>query len=468
MIWTLNKGTDILEVAMILEIDPALVRKYSQPGPRYTSYPTALQFREDVDKSALLQEAANERGPLSLYFHLPFCQSLCWFCGCSTVITRNRDKADPYVEALIQEMDLYLPNLKPGRQVNQLHFGGGSPDFLRPGQLDLLCSAIHERFSFTSDAELSVEIDPRVLSEEHVEVFARHGFTRASFGVQDSDPDVQKAIHRIQPPEINFATMDLLRRHGFRSVNVDLIYGLPLQTLDSFDRTLAHVLELKPDRLAVFSYAHVPWMKPAQKNLERKGPLPSPEEKLSLLIHIIGRLTSSGYSFIGMDHFAKPSDELTIAQREGTLQRNFQGYSTRSGLEICGFGVTSISQTTGSYRQNIRQLPTYYKSVEEGRIPLDRGYILTQEDKLRRQVIMRLMCDLSLNYHEMSERLGVDFETYFAAELNSLNMLEADGLLERKPGKMDITPLGRLLIRNIAMRFDAYFQAAEKRHSQTI
>lgn len=451
-----------------MPFDTAIIRKYDRPAPRYTSYPTALQFDTRADAGDLLAHAGAETGPLSLYYHLPFCETLCWFCACSTVITRDRDKALPYIDAVAREMDLHLPRIQPGRKVAQMHFGGGSPNFLTPDQLERLCDAIHARFTFEPGAECSVEIEPRVLEEAHLPIFRRAGFQRASFGVQDADPAVQAAIHRIQPVDMNRRTMDSLRAHGFESVNVDLVYGLPLQTVDSFDRTLDHVLSLEPDRLAIFNYAHVPWMKPAQQNLLRAGELPGPEQKIALLAHIISRLTAAGYVFIGMDHFARPDDELTHAQQAGTLQRNFQGYSTRAGTEICAFGVTSISQTARSYRQNVRTLDAYYDALAKGTPPVERGCVLTDEDVLRRAVIMRIMCDVSLDYAAMSRLLGLDFAERFAPELASLDDLETDGLLLRHPDRMEISPLGRLLVRNIAVRFDPHFKPTETRHSRAV
>lgn len=448
--------------------DPALVHKYDVPAPRYTSYPTALQFSPEADKAGLAREVSAWDGPLSLYFHLPFCQSQCWFCACSNIVATNRDLADPYLDALEREMDLYLPLLKRGRRVEQLHLGGGSPDFLRPEQLKRLCGAIRSRFEFAADAELSVELEPRVLTEAHVAVLREAGFTRASIGVQDCDPAVQKAVHRVQPMEMNERAFVWLRGAGFSSINVDLLYGLPLQSVESYGQTLAHVAALSPDRVAVFNYAHVPWMKPAQKNLLLAGPLPGAEEKIALLMLAVERLRGMGYDFIGLDHFAKPGDELSVALRNGSLQRNFQGYSTRAGSEMLAFGVTSISQSPRSYRQNFHALEAWYGAVNAGVLPLERGVFLSDEDCLRRTVIMRVMCDVSLDYAAVSRLTGVDFCSHFAAELAGLGDLEADGLLVRHPDRLEITPAGRLLVRSIAVRFDQYFKPSEKRHSRAV
>jgi oxygen-independent coproporphyrinogen-3 oxidase len=453
---------------MTLFRNHALIHKYDAPAPRYTSYPTALQFTPDADKKRLVNEVSGWDGPLSLYFHLPYCQSLCWFCACSSIISADRGLAEPYIDALEREMDLYLPLLKPGRKVEQLHFGGGSPDFFRPDQLKRLCHAIRSRFAFAEDAELSVELEPRVLTEEHVAVLRDSGFTRASVGVQDCDPAVQKAIHRIQPDEMNERAFRWLRQAGFGSINVDLLYGLPLQTQENYARTLEHVLSLSPERVAVFNYAHVPWMKPAQKNLLLSGPLPTADEKIALFALAAERLTGAGYSFIGLDHFAKPSDELSLALAGGTLQRNFQGYSTRAGAEMLSFGVTSISQTLRSYRQNFHSLDAWYAAVNKGVFPVERGVFLSDEDLLRRTVIMRVMCDVSLDYAAVTKLTGVDFKTHFAAELAGMDDLEADGLVVRHPDRLEITPAGRFLVRSIAVRFDQYFKPTEKRHSKAV
>ena len=350
----------------------------------------------------------------------------------------------------------------------QLHFGGGTPNFFGPEQIDRLGAMINRHFTFTEDAEKSVELDPRRLRPEHVEAFARMGLTRASFGVQDSNPDVQKAIHRVQPQSMNIEAMATLRANGFDSINLDLIYGLPLQTSESFSVTLNEVLQLKPDRFAIFNYAHVPWMRPAQKLLERAG-LPDARTKLELLKLCIERLTAAGYVYIGMDHFALPRDELVQAQREQTLQRNFQGYSTRAGVEICGFGISSISQGAGGFRQNVKDLEAYRAWLAQGKLPVEKGYELTADDQLRADVISRLMCDLSMDYGMMSEKWAIDFEAYFAEALAQLKEPAEDGLLIWTDRGFAVTERGRLFIRNLAMCFDAYLEPAETgRYSKTV
>jgi oxygen-independent coproporphyrinogen-3 oxidase len=456
----------------IRNIDFALVRKYNVPGPRYTSYPPATQFTEELPFARIAESIRrnNEtRRDLSLYFHLPFCESLCWFCGCTTIVTLDRRKSDAYIEQLTREMDLMRERLNPERRVVQLHFGGGTPTFLPPDQLRRLGERIRERFTFAPDLEAGVEIDPRRLTKDHLRALREIGFQRASMGVQDNNPEVQRAVHRIQPPEMTRQTVEWLRELGYTSLNIDLIYGLPHQTVDSFRKTLDEIVELRPDRFAVFSYAHVPWMKPAQKILQNREQLPSAETKLDLLKLTIERLGEAGYRYIGMDHFARDDDELAVAQREGTLQRNFQGYSTRGGSDIYAFGMSSISQTEDAYWQNLKELPAYEAKLAAGELPYTRGYVLNEEDQRRRATIMQIMCNLRVNYAELSERIGVPFEEHFARELESLADLEADGLVELRPGEFRVTDLGRLLVRIIAMRFDAYLpQKLVGRHAMTI
>lgn len=445
-----------------------LIAKYNRPGPRYTSYPTALQFVPLADPGPLLEETRHATSPLSLYFHLPFCESLCWFCACTTVITCNRDHAERYIEALEKEMDLTLPYLNlANRQVNQLHFGGGSPSFLTDDQLDRVCTAIYERFPIAPDAENSAELDPRTLSEAKVKVLAKHGFNRVSFGVQDVNPTVQKAIHRIQPDEMNRRCVDWVRSSGIDGLNVDLIYGLPHQTVDTFKETLETVLSYDPDRLAVFSYAHVPWVAPAQKILERST-LPDPEVKFAMLLETIEFLTANGYVYIGMDHFAKVDDELTHALKNGTLHRNFQGYTTKAESELCGFGMSSISQSSVAYRQNMKDLEEWHAAVGSGQLPAHKGYRMTEEDKLRKAVIMKIMCSGTVVYQEFADKFGIDFPSHFSGALAALQQPAEDGLVEFLEEGFRVTENGRLLLRNIAMPFDAYLQEGAKRHAKTI
>lgn len=455
-----------------LNVDLDLVRKYNVPGPRYTSYPPATQFTDALPLERIEESIRrNNETPrdLSLYFHIPFCESLCWFCGCTTIITLDHRRSAAYVERLGREMAAMAARLHPERRVVQLHFGGGTPTFLPPDQIRRLGELIHRHFQVAEDVEAGVEVDPRRLAKDHLRALREIGFNRASMGVQDNNPVVQKAVHRIQPLELTRQAVQWMRELGFTSVNIDLIYGLPHQTVESFRRTLEEIIALQPDRYAVFSYAHVPWMKPAQKILENREHLPSAETKLQLLKLTIERLEAAGYRYIGMDHFAREDDELAVAQREGTLQRNFQGYSTRGGADIYAFGMSSISQTPEAYWQNHKQLPAYQADVDAGRLPYARGYVLNADDQIRRATIMQIMCNLRVDYAEMSRRLGIDFPDYFAHELESLADLEADGLIRRSPEGFEVTGTGRLLVRIIAMRFDAYLpKQTVRRHAMTI
>jgi oxygen-independent coproporphyrinogen III oxidase len=456
-----------------LKVDLGLVQKYNVPGPRYTSYPPATKFTEAVTWAEVeprILENNRTEGDLSLYFHIPFCETLCWYCGCTTLITGDHRQGTTYISYLDKEVAQLSPRLNPRRKVVQLHWGGGSPTFLTPDEIRKLGSTIHGHFTLADDVEAGVEIDPRRLTREHVVALRQVGFNRASIGVQDFDPRVMDAVHRIQPRKLTEQVMGWARELGFRSVNFDLIYGLPHQTVDSFNHTLDQVLAMEPDRLAVFSYAHVPWVKPAQKILEDQKHLPPPEVKFQLLKTVVERLTEGGrYVYIGMDHFARPDDDLALAQQRKQLQRNFQGYSTRSGADIYGFGMSSISQIPDAYWQNEKDLRNYYAALDGGKAPLVRGCLVSEAEKVRRDVIMRVMCDLSLDYEAMSRRLGLDFKSEFAREIEALAGFEADGLVRRSAGRMDVTETGRLFIRNIAMCFDnALAPAGDRKHSKTI
>lgn len=455
-----------------LNVDLELVRKYNVAGPRYTSYPPATKFSDAVTWEQLsekIDDSNRTARDLSIYFHIPFCETLCWFCGCTTVITLNHDKGRDYIDYLGREVARLAPRLNPDSRAVQLHFGGGSPTFLRPDEIRRLGEIIHKHFKFAPDIEASVEVDPRRLTREHLVALREIGFNRASMGVQDFNVRVQEAVHRIQPREMTQQAMDWMRELGYNSINLDLIYGLPHQTPASFNETLDIVLTMKPDRLAVFSYAHVPWIKPAQKILEDKI-LPTPESKLEVLKLVIERLTADDqYVYIGMDHFAKPDDELAVAQRKKQLQRNFQGYSTRAGSDIYAFGMSAVSQTPDVYWQNEKELPKYQAAVDAGKVPLHKAYIVSQEDKIRRETIMRTMCDLSLDFAAMSQKLGIQFEQHFEKELTLLAPFAADGLVKRTTAGLEVTDAGRLFIRNIAMCFDNTLGAAnERRHSKTI
>jgi oxygen-independent coproporphyrinogen-3 oxidase len=455
-----------------LNVNLDLVKKYNVAGPRYTSYPPATKFTDAVTWEQLSSKIdENNRVPrdLSVYFHIPFCETLCWFCGCTTVITTDHKKGTPYLDYLEREVAQMAARLNPKRKVVQLHWGGGSPTFLQPDEIRKLGDIIRKHFKFSDDIEAGVEIDPRRLTREHIVALREIGFNRASLGVQDFEPKVQEAIHRIQPRDMTQRVLDWARELGFGSVNFDLIYGLPHQTVASFTHTLDTVLEMQPDRLAVFSYAHVPWVKPAQKILEQKI-LPTPEVKLELLKIVIERLTENNrYVYIGMDHFARPTDELVAAQRNKTLQRNFQGYSTRGQSDIYSFGMSAISQIPDAYWQNEKELPDYYAALDAGKTPFTRGYFLTDEDKIRRETIMRVMCDLSLDYAAMSQKLGVSFKKHFVDELAALKSFAADGLIRLSETGLEVSDSGRLFIRNIAMCFDnTLVPSSERKHSRTI
>lgn len=454
-----------------MKVDIDLVKKYNRPGPRYTSYPTAPHFHEGIKHAEWLAEIQKSNHTdtrnLSLYFHIPFCYTLCYYCGCTTSITKDAMKSEIYLNYLIKEMDLYLPHIHPNRRVAQLHWGGGTPTYLSPDQIRRLGDATLERFTFADDAEVGVEMDPRRLTHDHIMALRDVGFNRASLGVQDFDPVVQKAVNRINPLPMVQQTLEWIHKEDFHSVNIDLIYGLPHQTPDSFDKTLEEVIKLNPDRLAVFNFAYVPWLKTHQ-TLIKASDLPSPEAKLEMLKRIIETLTGAGYIYIGMDHFAKAGDELALAQKNKTLQRNFQGYSTQAGTDIYAFGMSSISQLEWAYGQNVKDLPDYYRMVDEKNLPIERGVILTPDDQERRTIITRLMCDLELDFANISAIIGKPFKENYQNELSKMDEFEADGLLLRESGKIHITEEGRLFIRNIAMVFDSYLKEGEQRFSKTI
>lgn len=449
-----------------------LIRKYSIPAPRYTSYPPATQFVDALEKvdveGAFKDDNLAGAGPLSLYFHLPFCETRCWYCGCNTVITKRHDAAAEYLDDLATEVKLIAARTDRKRPVTQVHLGGGTPTFLPPDQLRRLGQMFHDHFAIASGCEISAELDPRRLKLSHIQALREIGSTRASLGVQDTNRKVQLAINRYQPHSLNEQAMEWLRAEGFTSVNVDLIYGLPLQTAESFSKTLDDVLSLSPERLSVFSYAHVPWIKPAQRIFEDRGQLPTPEEKLAMFALAHDRLTAAGYIDIGLDHFAKPDDELARAQRGGTLHRNFQGYSTHAGASLYGFGLSSISQTPQVYFQNHKTLIAYRTALASGQLPIERGLRLKDDDQRRRTIIMRIMCDRSLDYKKLSAQLGVDFQKAYAREIASLQDLAADGIIGLGSNGFAVTPAGTPLLRIVAMRFDATLKPAAGKHAQVI
>jgi len=458
----------------MFEIDLKKFKKYDKPGPRYTSYPTAPQFSESFTHEDYLDEIVKtnygeDTPDLSLYFHLPYCDTLCYFCGCNMLITRNRDRINDYIKYLQKEIDLVRAYILPDRKVAQHHWGGGTPTYLNPDEIDMLASYINQSFAFKDDAEVSCEIDPRELTKAHLEALKNNGFNRISMGVQDFNGKVQKAVNRIQPEDMTRQVINWIRELGFQSINLDLIYGLPFQTLDTFADTVDKIIDISPDRIAVFNYAHVPWMKKHQALIHPED-LPAPEEKLDILKTTIEKLTGAGYVFIGMDHFAKPGDELSTALEEKKLYRNFQGYSTNAGADLYAFGITSISQLKNIYAQNYKTEKEYYKALDDEQIPTAKGYRLTEDDHIRREVIMRLMCDFELNFKSIEDKFKINFKDYFAWGLNNLKEMQKDELVEISNEGITVKDMGRLLIRNIAMNFDGYIERKEDtaRYSRTV
>ena len=454
--------------SMFVDIDS--LKKYNRSGPRYTSYPTAPYFTEEIgpeDYRAHIAKNDREKGnePISLYFHLPFCDTLCYFCGCNMMVTRNRSKIDTYIDYLKKEMALISPLINPSRKVAQLHWGGGTPTHLSPEQILRLGTLIQNYFELDKDAEVSVEIDPRELTREHLVALRQVGFNRSSMGVQDFNPQVQESVNRIQSEEITQQTVEWIRELEFDSLNLDLMYGLPHQTVDKFDQTLDKIIDLDPERLAVFNYAHLPRMIKHQRLIKDEW-LPSGETRLQLLKLSIEKLTKNGYTYIGMDHFAKPEDELTRAMQQGTLYRNFQGYSTHAGLDMLSIGITSISMTSRLYVQNFKKLPEYYQALDNGIIPVNRGIELNDDDELRREVITRLMCNFLLKKQDVENKYHINFDAYFADALDALAVFESDDLIQLGRDELRVTDKGRLLIRNIAMNFDAYINKKEQKMPQ--
>jgi len=438
--------------------------KYSRPGPRYTSYPTALEFSDAFIYERYLDKlgSQNSSRPLSLYFHLPFCRSACYFCGCNVVYTSKEEKKVRYIEYLKREMQILSRYLNVSRNVIQLHFGGGTPTFFSAKQLDEIIAAIKSHFKhFSEDVEIGCEIDPRHINEEQMKVLSEAGFNRVSFGIQDFDEKVQIAVHRIQPYEITKKAMELARKYGMHSVNADLIYGLPYQSLDTFKKTLDQALTLDPDRFAVFNYAHVPWMKKTMRKIDETT-LPAPEEKLQIMQYTIDFMTKNGYRMIGMDHFAKPKDELFKAIKKGELHRNFQGYTTKGGADLIGIGLTSIGEGIDYYAQNFKDMHAYEEAIDADRLPFERGVELTEDDLIRKYVIMELMSNFKLDIKRFEKKFNLNFRDYFADALELLKPFEEEGLLIMKDDKIVCSETGTLLIRNIAMPFDAYM----KKHSE--
>lgn len=458
----------------MFEIDLTKFKKYDKPGPRYTSYPTAPHFSDAFTRENYLDEIIKTNygeglPDLSLYFHLPFCDTLCYFCGCNMIITRNRDRVKDYIKYLKKEIDMVRTYILADRKVAQLHWGGGTPTHLKPAEIDELASYIKESFQINDDSENGCEIDPRDLTREHLEMLRKNGFNRISMGVQDFNEKVQKATNRIQPEDITRQTVQWVRELGFNSVNLDLMYGLPFQTLESFSETLDKTIDISPDRIAVFNYAHVPWVKKHMALIHPED-LPAAEIKLQILKLTIEKLTQAGYVFIGMDHFAKPEDELAIALKEKKLYRNFQGYSTHAGTDLYAMGITAISQLQNVYAQNFKTEKEYFDSINNESLPVARGYKLSDDDILRREVITNLMCNFELDFKRIEDKYKINFRDYFALGLSNLTEMENDELVTIKDSKIEITPMGKLLIRNIAMNFDGYIERKEDtaKYSRTV
>jgi len=455
-----------------IQFDREMIRKYDRPGPRYTSYPTAPQFTADFGSaqySDLLASSIPAHRPLSLYVHIPFCAHRCFFCGCNVTISHDRTWGKRYLPLLEKEMAMAAAQLDArNREVIQIHWGGGTPTFLPPEDLTELMAAIRRHFRVSPECEVGVEVDPRECSEEHLDALAAAGFNRLSMGLQELDPKVQHAVNRMQSAGETWAVIDGARKRGIQSLNVDLIYGLPHQTPEGFAATVREVLTMNPDRLALFNFAYLPQMFPHQQTI-RPETLPDAETKLRMLEEAIAALTAAGYVFIGMDHFAKPEDPLAQALRDRTLTRNFQGYSTCAETDLVAFGVSSISEVAGGYAQNVKTLSEYRDALEGGKFPACRGLVRTTEDEMRRDVILDLMCHFRLDKPAIEARYGIDFDTVFADELERLEPMAADGLVEMGPQRIEVTPRGRLLVRNIAMTFDGYLRAGNAaRYSRTV
>jgi oxygen-independent coproporphyrinogen-3 oxidase len=447
---------DKLEIA---NVSDAFLEKHNRPGPRYTSYPTAPVWKDDFgpdDLESYYATAEAQRTPVSLYMHIPFCESLCLFCACNVSIQKNKDVAVPYLDALKKEITHVGRFVSRNRPVIQFHWGGGTPTYLTPAQMEDLFAHSREHFRFAPDAEIGIEVDPRVTNVAHLESLRRLGFNRLSLGIQDFTDVVQQTIHRVQPYELTRDLIAAARDLGFVSLNVDLIYGLPHQTAESFRDTIAKTLTLDPDRVAMFSYAHVPWMKKQQGAFQMF--LPPSMEKFRILRAGLEGFLDAGYLYIGMDHFAKPTDELAIAQQSRTLHRNFQGYTTKAGADLYGMGVSAISSVGRAYAQNIKEVPAYESTADGRGIATARGYRLSDDDVLRRAVIGRLLCHTVVPKSEVEHEFAIAFDEYFALELAALTEAQSEGLVELSRDEIRVTPLGRLFIRTLAMPFDRYLR----------
>ena len=451
-----------------IKFDLDLINRYDRAGPRYTSYPTALELHEGFGDKEYRQHITKSNaagGPLSLYFHIPFCDTVCFYCACNKIVTKNRKHAEPYVVNLCKEIAMLGDLFDSSRVVNQLHWGGGTPTFLSYGQMQQLMTVTREHFLLKDDdsGEYSIEVDPRETHSQTMKQLRELGFNRVSLGLQDFDPAVQKAVNRIQTEEQTFSVLEAARAEGFRSTNIDLIYGLPLQTVATFSLTLDKILAAEPDRFSIFNYAHMPNRFKTQRQINNAD-MPSADVKLDILQMVGQRLTAAGYVYIGMDHFAKPDDELAIAQREGKLHRNFQGYSTHSDCDLIGFGITSIGKVGNAYSQNVKDLDEYDQLISQNKLPVFKGVELDDDDKLRGAVITQLICHFDLTFATIEQKFSINFADYFAKELLALMPMQADGLITLSAFGIHALPAGRLLIRNICMVFDKYM--AQKQQQQ--
>lgn len=455
-------------------IPQQLVAKYATRGPRYTSYPTAPQFRADFDPGAVADRwrrgnSATPRPDLSLYFHIPFCRERCWFCGCHVVIARNKERGTPYVAALREEMRMASELIDGRRPVRQIAFGGGTPTFLTPAQLDELISSVKSRWSIAPDAEISIEVDPRTVTLDQLDLLLASGFNRFSLGVQDFDEDILTSVHRAQGREITARVVDHLRSRGCDAINFDLIYGLPGQDVENSAHTIQTTIEMRPSRIAFYNYAHVPWLKPHQKLLERRG-LPDPDLKLKIFGQAYRMLDAAGYVSVGMDHFALPDDELATSLLSRTLHRNFMGYTTRRGLDLIAFGISGIASVSGTYVQDVKELPVYYSEIESHRHPWERAFLMSEDDLMRRELIIDLFCNFHLDISGFERRWGISFAERFARELEALRAFEGDALARVSGDAIEVTPVGRYFIRNLCMTFDRYLEAdaGQRKYSQTL
>ncbi|HMD42105.1 MAG TPA: oxygen-independent coproporphyrinogen III oxidase [Candidatus Acidoferrum sp.] len=449
----------IREMHQELSVGEDFVARYNRPGPRYTSYPTAPVWTDRFgpkDFEEAILAADKKRSAVSLYMHLPFCESLCLFCACNVIIQKNKNVTPPYLSTLKKEVDRISSGVSRNRQVAQFHWGGGTPTYLSPEQIEDLFTYTKERFTFAPDAEIGIEVDPRVTTRAHLETVRRMGFNRLSMGIQDFKPEVQKAVHRIQPYEVTRDLIANARELGFDSINVDLIYGLPFQTAQSFAYTVEQIAGLSPDRIAMFSYAHVPWLKKQQGSFVAH--LPEGMQKFDIFRSGLLKFLEAGYLYIGMDHFAKENDELAVSQRNRTLHRNFQGYTTKAGADLYGMGITAISGIQETYAQNYRDIPSWEKAVNEHGIATMRGYRLSADDVLRREVISRLLCHTVIVKDEISKKFDINFDEYFAPELERFQMPQEDGLVVVNDKEIRAAWLGRIFIRNLAMVFDPYLE----------